>query len=318
MSQNNHKNDDSSGKANSIDMRLLSIFITVVECGGFTQAQEPLNIALSSISTYIQDLETRLGLKLCNRGRGGFSLTENGQYVYKEALKLFQSVDQFNANLAGLNGKLIGELKIGILDNSTMSPSTRIPEVIHDFSLKHPQVHIVIKVLSSEEIEDELSAGTLHLGIGIFPESKKNLRVIDSFPITVDLFCGNLSELYSSPVANSDFDLKLIQSSGYAKGCYSPDFKSKLGQLLPQATASSYLSEGLAFLIMSGRYVGVLPRRYAANWVSNGEMKALPQENFSHEVQLALVVCKGVSIGPVLEGFLTSFASFTDEDVTMD
>ncbi|MEH6445683.1 MAG: LysR family transcriptional regulator [Oceanospirillaceae bacterium] len=315
-----HNSDYSIGKANSIDIRLLSIFMTVVECGGFTKAQEPLNIALSSISTYIQDLETRLGLKLCNRGRGGFSLTENGQHVYGEALKLFASVDQFNANLAGLNGKLIGELKIGILDNSTMSPSTRVPEVIHHFSAQHPEVHIVIKVLSSDEIEEELKVGTLHLGIGLFSDNKKNLRVIDSFTIMVDLYCGNRSLLFKTNMGNDGdsnealaFDSKKLQSFGYAKGCYSPELKTELGQMLPHATASSYLSEGLAFLILSGRYVGFLPRRYAANWVSNKEMKRLPQAQFSHDVQLSVVVSKGVTIGPVLNGFLTSFASFTAE-----
>lgn len=305
-----HNSDYSIGKTSSIDIRLLSIFVTVVESGGFTQAQEPLNIALSSISTYIQDLETRLGIKLCNRGRGGFSLTENGQVVYAEACKLFASVDQFNANVASLNGKLTGELKIGILDNSTMSPNTRVQDVIHRFSAQHPDVHIIIKVLSSDEIEDELSAGTLHLGIGLFSDAGKHLRVIHRFPISVDLFCG-----YQSPLFTEDsIDVEAIQTAGYAKGCYAPDIKSPLAQSLPPATASSYLSEGLAFLILSGRYIGFLPRRYAANWVSNKEMRTLPQDLFSHEVQLALVVRKGEHVGPVLHTFLESFAAFTASD----
>jgi DNA-binding transcriptional LysR family regulator len=59
-----------------------------------------------------------LALKLYNRSRG---LTESGLHVYNAALKLFASVDQFNANVAGLKGKLIGESRIGILFNSTMS-----------------------------------------------------------------------------------------------------------------------------------------------------------------------------------------------------
>ena len=304
-----HKTDYSIGKTSSIDIRLLSVFVTVVESGGFTQAQEPLNIALSSISTYIHDLETRLGLKLCNRGRGGFSLTENGQTVYREAQRLFAAVDQFNANVASLKGKLTGELKIGILDNSTMSPSTRVPEVIHHFSEQHPDVHIIIKVLSSDEIEEELMSGTLHLGIGLFPETKQTLRSLVSFPVTIDLYCGNQSPLFNK----EEITAEDLQTSGYAKGCYSPDFKSKLANLLPAPTASSYLSEGLAFLIMSGRYVGYLPRRYSANWVSNGEMRALPQDQFSHELELSLVVRRGEAVGPIMEAFLESFASFTGE-----
>ncbi len=304
-----HKQDYSIGKASSIDIRLLSIFMTVVESGGFTQAQEPLNIALSSISTYIQDLETRLGLKLCNRGRGGFSLTENGREVYRQAQQLFTAVDQFNANVASLKGRLTGELNIGILDNSTMSPTTRVPEVIHRFSEQHPDVHISIKVLSSDEIEEELLAGSLQLGIGLFPEPKQTLRALVSFPVTIDLYCGSESPLFDKEKITA----RDLQHTGYAKGCYSPDIKSKLYRSLPAHTASSYLSEGLAFLIMSGRYIGHLPRRYSANWVSNGEMRALPEKQFSHELELSLVVRRGEAVGPIMRAFLDSFEAFSGE-----
>jgi DNA-binding transcriptional LysR family regulator len=52
-----HPNSDYSiDKAKNIDNKLLSVFMTVVDCGGFTQAQEPLNIARCSISTYTQNL----------------------------------------------------------------------------------------------------------------------------------------------------------------------------------------------------------------------------------------------------------------------
>nr|WP_158651791.1 LysR family transcriptional regulator [Marinobacterium profundum] len=302
------KQDYSIGKASNIDIRLLSVFITVVNSGGLTQAQEPLNIALSSISTSIQDLETRLGLKLCNRGRGGFSLTENGHEVYHQAQKLFEAVEHFNANVAGLKGKFTGELKIGILDNSTMSPSTRVPEVIHRFSEQHPDVHISIKVLPSNEIEEALMSGGLHLGIGLFPDSKQTLRALVSFPVVIDLYCGNQSPLFTK----ENISMHDLQLTGYAKGCYSPDIKSKLLQQLPAPPASSYLSEGLAFLIMSGRYIGHLPRRYSANWVKNGEMRALPEALFSHELELSLVVRRGETMGPVMRSFLEIFSAFTD------
>lgn len=303
-----HKTDYSIGKASNVDIRLLGVFIAVVESGGFTQAQEPLNIALSSISTYIHDLETRLGLKLCNRGRGGFSLTHNGREVYHEARRLFAAVDHFNANVASLKGKLTGELKIGILDNSTMSPSTRVPEVIHHFSELNPDVHISIKVLSSDEIEEELMAGTLHLGIGLYTDGRQTLRSLVSFPVTVDLYCGSESPLFDkTEITTAD-----LKQTAYAKGCYSPDHKSPLAAILPAPTASSYLSEGLAFLIMSGRYVGYLPRRYSANWVSNGEMRALPQDRFSHELELSLVVRRGEAVGPIMRAFLSSFETFAE------
>ena len=63
------------GQISDMDLRLLRVFRSVVECGGMAAAELELNIATSTISRHIKDLETRLGLTLCRRGRGGFALT---------------------------------------------------------------------------------------------------------------------------------------------------------------------------------------------------------------------------------------------------
>ena len=60
------------------DLRLFRLFMTVVEAGGFTAAQSELNLSLSTISTHFAELEGRLGVRLCRRGRSGFKLTEEG------------------------------------------------------------------------------------------------------------------------------------------------------------------------------------------------------------------------------------------------
>ena len=54
------------------DLRLLRIFISVVEHGGFAAAENSLGITRSTISVHMSNLETRMKLKLCLRGRGGF------------------------------------------------------------------------------------------------------------------------------------------------------------------------------------------------------------------------------------------------------
>ena len=69
------------GQLGDVDLRLLRVFKSVVECGGMAAAELELNIALSTISRHVKDLEIRLGLVLCRRGRGGFGLPPEGQQV---------------------------------------------------------------------------------------------------------------------------------------------------------------------------------------------------------------------------------------------
>ena len=59
------------GQLSDMDLRLLRVFKSVVECGGMAAAELELNIGISTVSRHIKDLETRLGLSLCRRGRAG-------------------------------------------------------------------------------------------------------------------------------------------------------------------------------------------------------------------------------------------------------
>ena len=60
------------------DLHLLYVFTSVAEAQGFSAAQIELNVSQSTISRQVSDLELRLGMKLCHRGRSGFRMTEKG------------------------------------------------------------------------------------------------------------------------------------------------------------------------------------------------------------------------------------------------
>ena len=57
------------GRLSKTDLHLLAVFMTVVERGGFAAAQVSLNVGQSTVSRHIGDLENRLGMRLCQRGR---------------------------------------------------------------------------------------------------------------------------------------------------------------------------------------------------------------------------------------------------------
>ena len=68
-----------------VDLRLLRIFQAVVRFNGFSAAQEPLGITQATISAHMKQLEGRLGLRLCERGRSGFYLTDYGKNAHRKA-----------------------------------------------------------------------------------------------------------------------------------------------------------------------------------------------------------------------------------------
>ena len=57
-----------------LDLRLLRVFLAIVDAGGVSAAQASLGVGQSTLSSQLSTLETRLGFSLCERGRGGFRL----------------------------------------------------------------------------------------------------------------------------------------------------------------------------------------------------------------------------------------------------
>ena len=102
-----------------IDFRLLRVFRVVVECGGVSAAEETLGIGRSTISTRLSALETRLNVRLCERGRKGFRLTEEGNVIYDAILDLWRAAEQFKDRAASVQeGLMRGELSICTLDHA--------------------------------------------------------------------------------------------------------------------------------------------------------------------------------------------------------
>ena len=97
------KNRAVLGQISDMDLRLLRVFRTVVDCGGMAAAELELNIGTSTVSRHVKDLETRLGLTLCRRGRAGFALTPEGHKIYDQTTALLAATDAFRSGVDAIH-----------------------------------------------------------------------------------------------------------------------------------------------------------------------------------------------------------------------
>ncbi|MCB5161453.1 LysR family transcriptional regulator [Marinomonas algarum] len=284
------------------DLRILRIFRTVVECGGFSAAEVELNISRAAISIAMSDLETRLGFRLCQRGRSGFSLTNEGSQVYDYTLQLLSSIEDFRTNINALHQHLKGELNIGITDNLVTLPYTRITHTLARLKDKGPQVTINIRMIPPTEVERGVLDGQLH--VGIVPDLKI-LSGLDYLPLYQEeskLYCSDTHPLFQqsddsvSKSALKEYDAVL---PAYAQ---TSDIKAQHQPLRPTATATD--REGIAFLILTGRYIGFLPDHVAERWVRDGRMRAILPDECHYITQFSTITRKGARANLILETFL--------------
>lgn len=70
--------------------KVLDTFITVAETGSFTKSAEKLYITHTAIKKQIDQLERNLGVKLFSRSTQGVILTNAGQVMYAESLRIIR------------------------------------------------------------------------------------------------------------------------------------------------------------------------------------------------------------------------------------
>ena len=276
------------GQLADMDLRLLRVFKAVVECGGLSAAELELNIGTSTVSRHLKDLETRLGLVLCRRGRGGFAVTPEGQRIYDETLRVLASLDAFRAGVDDIHLRMGGQLEIAVFDKTATNPAARIAQAVALFHAQAPDVSLSMHVAAMPAIERGILDGSLHVGIIPAHRSSRSLAYRDLFEETMLLYCGADHPLF----AGNDKGLtwpRLRQYAFAGLGYHSPNMDlSHRTQLARKATG--FDQEAIATLVLSGQYLGFLPDHYAASFEKEGRMRAVQPGRFRYECRFVSVL----------------------------
>lgn len=293
---------DPLAQVSDFDIRLLKLFRSVVESGGFSAAESVLGIGRSAISQQMSDLEQRLGLRLCQRGRAGFALTEEGREVFQSTQQLLAALESFRTEVNGLHQNLRGELNIGLTDNLVTVQHMRITNALSRLKERGPDVRVNIRMTPPSEVEQGVLDGRLH--IGVVPQSGA-LSGLDYQPLYDErslLYCAVGHPLFYADDQQLD-DERLNTQDAIAPTFRLPPEIQTHYQVL-NCTASASDREGMAFLILTGRYIGYLPDHYASAWVQQGRLRALKADTRFYDLNLAAVTRKGRRPHLVLESFL--------------
>lgn len=285
----------------NVDTNLLRVFCTVVECGGFTPAQAELNISASALSTKMAALETRLGMRLCQRGRIGFRLNDKGEHVYAAAQQLFSAHEEFQADIGSLRGRLLGSLHIGVVDNTMTNPKARIHQAISRFMRRDHAVHITLNTSEPTTLERGLLDGKLHIGISAYYHHVPGLNYERLFSERQTLYCGANHPLFAR--APDRVTLNAIAGAKYVARGYMRHRAVK--PTVPMNTAAtSYDMESIARFILSGHFIGYLPTHYAALWVEREEMRPLLPDRQDYDSVFEVATRKGAPKIDFVEAFL--------------
>ncbi|MDF0729464.1 LysR family transcriptional regulator [Pseudomonas entomophila] len=283
------------------DFKLLKVFKAVVEAGGFSAAQNELNVGLAAISKQISDLEIRIGMRLCSRGREGFSLTEEGQLVYQASIELFNSVDNFRDRISCAQNELVGELGIGTIDNTIGDQDSPLIGAIQRISTDHPKVRVRLSVAQLDEVERGVVEGRFIAGIVPVYQRREEFDYFELYQERSALYCGAGHELFA--VAESDIQLERLRDYNFVQHRYAMH-TAKWKFFDPENNSTSATQvEAVAILLLTGNFIGFLPCQYAAPLVQAGRLRGIRADAVGLETSFCLILRHNTPRSPLVKVF---------------
>lgn len=269
------------------DIRLLGTFLTVVECGGFAASEVRLNKSKSAISLDISNLETRLGVRLCERGRSGFSLTPEGEAIHEATLDLMQDIERFSERVGTATGQVSGMVRLMVIDNIGSIAETPMVESIRAFRQKHPLAELRLLSGAAGLVEQSVIDGSAHIGISLLPRHVPELATIPLFTEELLLYCGQRHPFF--PEDDERIDVGALSQTPLISLSVTDDpaFLPTLDRFAAGVRTSNL--DCIILAILAGTDVGFLPPHYARKWVEKGSIRPIKPEVFRTRNQFHLL-----------------------------
>lgn len=290
------------------DIKLIRVFVSVVRNKGFANAQQELNLSTSAISTYMTQLEHIVGFKLCERGRGGFSLTQKGEMFLQEAKRILHELENFSRHTAQIKGELTGTLRIGMLDSMVTDQNIPLDEIISEFSKQNPHIYIKIQVQSPYELQTGILENRFDVAIGSFFMKMNGIMYQPLHKEQQWLFCSDKHPMFAQRNLTADV---IRQGKMVSRGYWSHTELAKQGFRHSFATVDSM--EAQLILILSGQYIGYLPEHFAQYWVEQKRLKVLLPTTFGYCAPFSLIFRRGRTRELVIQNFRKAVKNFFNE-----
>ncbi|GHF12659.1 HTH-type transcriptional activator BauR [Kordiimonas sediminis] len=291
-----------SGQINTVDIRLLRIFSTIVENGGLTQAAAHLGVDSSTISRQLTDLETRLGLRLCERSRAGFWLTDEGTLVFRYVQDLMTALQTFRQQIHDVHDALEGELVVVVAETTLMDRDLKLADAITAFRHVAPNVTVRIETASMDQIFPMLEDRRAQIAIMPVHDRRSDLYYQPLYQETIRLCYHDRHPLRTttSPITPdmlSAYDTVTVQ------------FETKMGRILSDLglkrgpMVNSY--EGLVAMVKTGLYLGYIAEDYLSACNADNQLHVIPIDGMHYQVDIMGVTLDGAQKKAITSRFLS-------------
>jgi DNA-binding transcriptional LysR family regulator len=141
-----------------LDPTLLQSFLAVAQTRNFTEAGRRLGLRQSTVSQHVRKLEQEAGRRLFLRDTHHVVPTADGEAMVGFARSILEANDRARQYFTG--AQLRGRVRFGTSEDFV---SSRLPEILRDFTRRHPGVDLELTVDLSATLNARIDQGELDL-----------------------------------------------------------------------------------------------------------------------------------------------------------
>lgn len=198
-----------------MDWEKLKIFHVVAKAGSFTEAGLILNLAQSSVSRHITQLEESLKTSLFHRHSRGLALTAQGEYLFKTTHDMNERLNKVQTQLEEMQNHDEGPL---VVTTTRFFGETWLDTVISEFIKQNPKIKLTLKYCDHEL---DLSMREADIALRMIEPKKQDLIQRHLIRFNFGLF-AHKDYLAKNPALETLEDLKQHHIICFEDGFESP------------------------------------------------------------------------------------------------
>ncbi len=255
------------------DTRLRYLYESA-QLGTMNAAAERLNVATSSVSRQIAQLEIELGLPVIEKGRRKIQLTEVGEATCKYYREKLSQEEAFLSRIEEMKKVRAGKIVLAVGEAFV---NQRFSDMLDDFMQRYPGLEVRVAISNTLSVASQVRDDIAHLGLIFDIPREPGISARVTIPQPLRVVVNSQHHLRSA----SEVDLRALRGESIGL----PDENYRMRQIIRAAEQEehvflepSLVANSLTLLkdfVLSGRGISILPELVVHDELHAGSLHAL-------------------------------------------
>jgi len=158
-----------------MQLKSLKIFCDVVNRRSFSRAAAENGISQSGTSQVIHQLEERLGVKLLDRSKRPFLLTQEGEIYYEGCRRLVERYAALEERVRTLHAEVAGRVRVASIYSVGLHHMDRY---LQEFLAQHPKANVRLEYLHPQRVYEAVKTDQADVGLLSYPKSSRSIECL--------------------------------------------------------------------------------------------------------------------------------------------